>query len=155
MKSEPTIIHLYPHRSLSKRAFMLLMGCIALVSFVAGVAFLLVGAWPVFGFFGLDVLLIWWAFRHNFKDGEHLESITIDQTDLIVERHRPGKPKAIETFVRQWTRVELEVDEDRELIGKLFLVSKGLKTEIGSFLSPDDRQTLSRELRSALAVQRI
>ena len=25
--------------------------------------FLLAGAWPVFGFFGLDVLLVYWAFR--------------------------------------------------------------------------------------------
>jgi uncharacterized membrane protein len=37
------------------------MGCIAAVSFAAGIGFLLIGAWPVFGFFGLDVVLIWWA----------------------------------------------------------------------------------------------
>ena len=62
MKSEPTIIHLYPHRSLTRRGFTILMGSIALISFLAGIGFLLIGAWPVLGFFGLDVVLIWWAY---------------------------------------------------------------------------------------------
>ena len=43
------------------------MVAIGAVSFVAGVVFLLMGAWPVFGFFGLDVLLLYWAFRLNYR----------------------------------------------------------------------------------------
>jgi hypothetical protein len=38
--------------------------------FRRGLAFLLMGAWPVFGFFGLDVLAIYWAFRINFRRAE-------------------------------------------------------------------------------------
>lgn len=131
------------------------MGCIALVSFVAGVGFLVLGAWPVFGFFGLDVLLIWWALERNFRDGKARETITIKDGEIVLARHSPGKPDASQSFVRQWTRVELENDVERDLIGRLFLVSRGVKTEIGSFLSPDDRKSLSNALNGLLLSPRI
>ena len=57
---------LYPHRSLTPRGFLILMTFISAVSFIAGMAFLLMGAWPVFGFFGLDVLLLYLAFNLDF-----------------------------------------------------------------------------------------
>jgi uncharacterized membrane protein len=155
VKTEPTIIHLYPHRSLSRRGFAILMGCIALVSFLAGLGFLMMGAWPVFGFFGLDVLLIWWALERNFRDGKARETITVNDSEVILARHKPGQPDATESFVRQWTRVELENDVERDLIGRLFLVSRGIRTEVGSFLSPDDRKSLSSALNGLLVSPRI
>ena len=62
---EPTLFSavLTPHRSLGRVGFLVLMALIGGISFVAGIVFLLIGAWPVFGFFGLDVLLLYWAFR--------------------------------------------------------------------------------------------
>ncbi len=155
MKSEPTIIHLYPHRSLTRRGFTILMGSIALVSFLAGIGFLMIGAWPVFGFFGLDVALIWWALKRNFRDGKAREVLTIDDLAIRLLRHVPGKPDAEHEFVRQWTRAELETDTGRDLIGRLFLVSRGARTEIGSFLSPDDRQTLWSALGGMVATARV
>ena len=155
MKSEPTSIHLYPHRSLTRRGFAVLMGAIALVSFLAGIGFLLIGAWPVVGFFGLDVVLIWWALKRNFRDGKAREILTIDELDIRLTRHMPGKPDAKYEFVRQWTRAELETDTDRDLIGRLFLVSRGARMEIGSFLSPDDRQSLWSALNGHVITSRI
>lgn len=131
------------------------MSCIALVSFLAGLGFLMLGAWPIFGFFGLDVILIWWALKRNFKDEKCRETITIAGSEIVVSRHHPGKSEANETFVRQWTRVELENDVERDLIGRLFLVSRGVKTEIGSFLSPDDRKSLGSALNGLLITPRI
>ena len=58
---------LTPHRSLNRTGFLVLMGFVSVISFAAGLAFLLMGAWPVLGFFGLDVLAIYWAFRVNFR----------------------------------------------------------------------------------------
>ena len=49
---------LTPHRSLNRTGFVVLMVFLSVVSFAAGLAFLLMGAWPVLGFFGLDVLAI-------------------------------------------------------------------------------------------------
>ena len=75
-----------PHRSLNRTGFLVLMAFLTAVSFAAGVAFLVMGAWPVFGFFGLDVLVIWWAFRVNFRRGNASEEITVTPWELRVRR---------------------------------------------------------------------
>src|SRR5438034_11270694 len=84
---------LTPHRSLNRTGFLVLMAFLTAVSFAAGVAFLLMGAWPVFGFFGLDVLVIYWAFRINFRRADAVEEISMTPSELRVRRvsHRgPG-----------------------------------------------------------------
>ena len=63
-------ITLYPYRSMNKLGFFILMFTLALISFVAGIMFILIGAWPVFCFFGLDVLLIYIFFKLNFRSGK-------------------------------------------------------------------------------------
>src|SRR3954462_10551519 len=77
---------LTPHRSLNRTGFVVLMAFVSLVSFGAGLAFLLMGAWPVFGFFGLDVLVIYWAFRINFRDAKASEEISVTLSELRVRR---------------------------------------------------------------------
>ena len=77
---------LTPHRSLNRTGFLVLMGFLSVISFAAGLAFLLMGAWPVFGFFGLDVLLIYWAFRVNFRRAGATEEISVTPFELRVRR---------------------------------------------------------------------
>src|SRR5712672_1226308 len=88
---EPTQPELFsalltPHRSLNRTGFVVLMAFIGAVSFAAGMAFLLMGAWPVFGFFGLDVLAIWWAFRIYFRHARAIEEIRVTPTELHLRR---------------------------------------------------------------------
>src|SRR5512143_1999634 len=85
---EPTIFSavLRPHRSLGRIGFMILIVVFGLVSFIAGVAFLLIGAWPVFGFFGLDVLLLYWAFKLNYRYAAEYEQVTVTPTQLKVRK---------------------------------------------------------------------
>ena len=66
---EPAIFSalITPHRSLGSTGFLMLMLLVGGISFVAGLVFVIAGAWPVMGFFGLDVLLIYWAFRVNYR----------------------------------------------------------------------------------------
>jgi uncharacterized membrane protein len=45
------------------------------ISFITGVLFLAAGAWPVLGFFGLDVLLVYIAFRLNYRSGRLYETL--------------------------------------------------------------------------------
>ena len=155
MKSPPVTIELYPYRSLSRKGFIILMSCIAAVSFIAGLAFLLMGAWPVFGFFGLDVALIWWAIRRNYRDAERQENICISDEEVVITRKQARKPDQTQTLVRAWAKVRLEEDVERELIGRLFLSSRGMVTEIGSFLAPDDRKSLATALNQILVRPRI
>src|SRR6202165_3041205 len=80
---------LTPHRSLNRTGFLVLMGFLSVVSFAAGLAFLLMGAWPVFGFFGLDVLVIYWAFRINFRHALASAEIRLTQSVLRLCRDCP------------------------------------------------------------------
>src|SRR3954452_6569497 len=77
---------LTPHRSLNRTGFLVLMAFLSVVSFAAGLAFLLMGAWPVFGFFGLDVLVVYWAFRINFRHAKASEEISVTPSELRVRR---------------------------------------------------------------------
>src|ERR1700761_1961221 len=77
---------LTPHRSLNRTGFLVLMAFVSVVSFAAGVAFLLMGAWPVFGFFGLDVLAIYTAFRIYFRRARASEEIRVTPSQIRVRR---------------------------------------------------------------------
>ncbi|MBC8037903.1 MAG: DUF2244 domain-containing protein [Rhizobiales bacterium] len=149
--SKTWAVTLTPHRSLGRRGYLIIIGAIALINFVTGLAFSLLGAWPAAGFLGLDVALVWWAFRANFADGRRSERIEVTPHELILERHAQGQDTQVNRFVRRWLRVELEVDRERDLIGGLYLSSLGMRTEIARFLSPHERKELAAALRSALA----
>src|SRR5215467_11112890 len=77
---------LTPHRSLNRTGFLLVMAFLSVISFAAGIAFLLMGAWPVLGFFGLDVLAIYWAFRINFRRARACEEVLVTPLELRLRR---------------------------------------------------------------------
>jgi len=148
---QPTLFsaRVTPHRSLNRTGFMVLMAFIGTVSFVAGIAFLLMGAWPVLGFFGLDVLVIYWAFRINFRSADATEDIVVTPSELRVRRvsHRG---RLIEwSFNPLW--VQLEQTGDPEFgIEHLYLVSRGRRVTIGHFLGPDEKASFAKALMAAL-----
>lgn len=146
---------LTPHRSLSRQGFIALMTVVIAINFAAGTIFTLMGAWPVAPFAGLDVLLIWYAFKRNYADARMAEHIEVTPHELILERFAQGKPTGNLRFVRPWVRVELDENQERELIGGLFLRSHGKRTEIGQFLAPEERKSLAHALNAALAKPRI
>ena len=141
---------LTPHRSLTRQGFIVLMAVIAALNLAIGLFFYIIGAWPVVGFMGLDVALIWWAFNKNFADARRAERIEITAHELVLERLSEKYPPRQQRFVRRWVRVELEEDRERELVGSLYLRFKGKRTEIASFLGAEERQAFARELQAAL-----
>ena len=150
-EAEPTLFSaiITPHRSLGGLGFFILMGVVSVVSFAAGMVFLLMGAWPVFGFFGLDVLLIYWAFRINYRRALAYEEVMVTHSELRVRKvsHR-GK-------VSEWTLnplwVRLDQDEHDEYgIERLFLVTQGRRLSIGGCLGPAEKASFARALRAAL-----
>ena len=146
---------LTPHRSLSREGYLTLMALVIAVNLVVAGMFVALGAWPIAGFAGLDVLLVWWAFRVNFADARKLERISITEHELVLERESERQPPQQQRFVRRWVRVELEEDRDRELIGSLLLVSGPTRIAVGEFLAPEERKTLAEALESALAIPHI
>jgi uncharacterized membrane protein len=149
---EPTIFSalLTPHRSLGSVGFLVLMAVFGGISFVAGMAFLMMGAWPVFGFFGLDVLLLYWAFRLNYRHAAAYEEVTMTPAALTVRKvsHRGA--------AREWVLNPLWVKLDKVVheefgIERLFLVSRGKQLAIASFLGPDEKASFAKALGNALA----
>ncbi len=143
-------VTLIPHRSLSREGFVILMSVIAGSNFAGGLFFYLIGAWPVVGFMGLDVALIWLAFRANFVDARRAEHIEITAHELVLERIAERRPPQVTRFMRRWVRVELEEDRERELIGPLYLRFHGKRTEIASFLGAHERLAFAKALQAAL-----
>ncbi len=138
-----------PHRSLSRGGFLALMGIITVVSFAAGIMFLMIGAWPVFAFFGLNALIIYWAFKVNFRRAAATEDIVVTPYEIRVRRvsHRG--------HVVEWTLnpmwVQLERKEDDEFgIEKLYLVSRGRRLSVGNFLCPEEKASFSKALLEAI-----
>ena len=91
------------------------------------------------GFMGLDVLLMWWAFRRNFADSERAERIIAEGDAVTLQRLSPQVQRRDIVFNRRWLKVELEHDEERELVGRLLLRSHGQSHEIAAFLGADER----------------
>src|ERR1700759_3133290 len=127
---------LTPHRSLNRTGFLVLMAFVSGVSFIAGMAFLLMGAWPVFGFFGLDVLAIYWAFRVNFRRARAYEEISVTPSELRLRRVSHRGHVSEWTLNPLWVRLD-QISHEEFGIERLYLVSRGRRMAVGSFLGPD------------------
>jgi uncharacterized membrane protein len=141
---------LTPHRSLGPKGFMVLMTAVCLVSFGTGLMFYLMGAWPVVGFMGLDVALIYIAFKLNYRAARLYETVDLTPEALTVTRVEPSGKAQSWSFNPYWVRLKLE---DR--IGQaseLSLASHGNRLVFASFLSDPEREDFAQALRAALSV---
>jgi uncharacterized membrane protein len=148
---EPTIFSatITPHRSLGNVGFMVLMLVFGGVSFISGMAFLLMGAWPVFGFFGLDVLLLYWAFRINYRHAAAYEEVSVTPTALRVRKVDHRGTARVWELNPLWVRLDQVVHEEFG-VERLFLVSRGKQLAIANFLGPDEKASFAQALGHAL-----
>jgi uncharacterized membrane protein len=144
-----------PHRSLSPLGFAILLTVVAVLNLTVGIFFWYLGAWPVVGFMGLDVALIWLAFRWSYRRARRHENLLVTATDLQLSRFAENRLIERLTFPRGFVHVDIEHDVDRELIGRLYLRSRGRAYEIGSFLGAHERLALAQALNRALAAPKI
>src|SRR5438045_4331843 len=122
---------LLPHRSLPSRNFHLLMGLLGLVSLAAGIGFVAVGAWPVIGFFGLDVALVYLAFRLNYRTARQSETIRLADDAFTVERVGVRGERRAWRFQPFWLQVILE--ERAGDANRLLVASHGRSLAVGDF----------------------
>lgn len=143
---------LRPHRSLGPRGFLLVMALMSTVCFAAGIAFTIAGAWPVLGFLGLDVLLVWFAFRMSYRTGRVRERIVIHRGDLTVMRRDVRGREQVWTFPSYWARSDVETsDRDGP---KLFVGSHDQRIRIGAFLTEEELHAFRNTLDKALQLSR-
>lgn len=143
---------LSPHRSLSMPGFVVLMVVVMGMAGVTSAMYLLVGAWPVLGFFGLDVALIAGAFLWSYRQGRLRELVRVSPDHLWVTRHHPSGREEHFTLSPAWARVEWSSGGDPR--APLLVRSHGRALVLGGFLSPEERADFAGALKEALATAR-
>ena len=141
-------ITLYPYRSLNKLGFFILMFILAFISFIAGIIFMLKGAWPVFGFFGLDVLLVYIFFKINFRSGKKKEILILTKNQLIIEFYNSKKISKTYYLDAHWLQIRLSKLKNE--MSKLKISSKNKSIIIGSFLRYQEKIDVVKSLKKAL-----
>lgn len=141
---------LVPYRSLTPRAFHLLIGCVGLTTFILSLPFFLMGAWPVAGFMGLDVLALYIAFRASFYSARAYETLNLTPLELEFAKISARGQRAEWRFNPFWVRLEQKTHAEFGT-ERVALVSRGQSVEVGSFLGPDQKAELARDLGRALA----
>ncbi len=139
---------LRPHRSLGPQGFLILMGLLSALSFVTGLAFTLMGAWPVFAFFGLDVALVYLAFKLSYRSGRAYELVELTPEILTLTRVDPvGRRQSID-FNPYWVHVELDEKPDGRT--DLQLALRQQRHSFGHCLNDDEKRDFASVLQSAL-----
>lgn len=139
-----------PHRSLGPQGFRVLMVLFCLTSIVASIPFVIMGFWPVAGFFGLDFLGLYIAFRISYRQGQAFELLELTPLRLLFRKVSEHGEAREWQFNPLWTRLDREVDDEFGL-QKLFLSSRGEQVVIARELSPPERETLAEALSRALS----
>ena len=145
------MITLWPYRSLSLRGFRIFIAVLASLMSLIGAGFYLLGAWPVVGFLGLEILIICYAFKWNYRTGQLVETVAItpQQVDITRTDWR-GRSKTI-CLNGAWIRAELDTKERK---CRLYLQQHAYKLEIGAFMPPAEKPPLAVALNKAFARQR-
>lgn len=140
---------LVPNQSLSPKAVALVMAGIGALSFISGLAFYAVGAWPVIGFFGLDLLGLYVAFRWINRQQRQQTRITITADTIRIHHFAADNSEKTAEIPSAFARVEL----DTPVTHNSWLRIEHGQTAwvIGRFLTPKERGSLAKTLRAALA----
>ncbi len=143
---------LYPHRSLTPSGYTLFFCLFCSFSLVISCYFFFLGAWPIVGFLGIDVLALYWAFRSSYKSAEIQERIQLTAQKLIVKRSRMEGEQQCWVFNPFW--VQVLIDRTPAFGGQLCFREKGYDLVIGSFLTSQERYKFANDLNDVLYQQR-
>lgn len=141
---------LRPHRSLGARGFAMLMGAFVMIWLTVGAVFVSAGAWPVFGFFGLDVLAIYLAFRANYRAARVREEVSLSRTSLDITKTAACGRAEAHTMNPFWARFRIDRHEEIGITG-MAVETRGHSVPLGGFLHPGAREDFATAFGRALA----
>ena len=146
-------VRLAPHRSLAARNVRLVVVLFSLVATVASVPFVVMGAWPVAGFMGLDVLLITVAFRANIRAARAYEHVVVTPLELLLAKVSARGLRREFRFHPAWVRLN-RVEHEEFGIQRLLLRSHGRSVEVAGFLGAEAKAQFAGRLTAALSEAR-
>jgi uncharacterized membrane protein len=139
-----------PHRSLGPSSIRIVLTLCCLATVISSIPFVALGFWPVAGFFGLDFLALYIAFRVNCRQSDSFEELVLTPIQLLIRRV-PHRGKVREwRFNPLWTRRAREEDDEFGL-QKLEVTSRGQSVVIARDLSPPEREDLADKFGRALS----
>jgi uncharacterized membrane protein len=144
---------LTPYRSLPPAGFVALMLVVGAAWFGTGVAFLLIGAWPILGIFGLDFALLWLAFHLSYRAGRAQEEVWLSREALVIRKVSPSGRASELRFNPCWARLEI-AEEPGEGVLRIDVCSREARVPVGAFLNPADRTSFARAFSAALSEAR-
>ena len=141
---------LTPYRSMTPRGCKRIIIAFFCVNLVVSLPFFIIGAWPVVGFMGLNVLALYIAFKVSFRSADAYETVKLTALELVFEKVTARGQREVWRFNPSWVRLEQEIHEEFGT-ERVALVSRGQSVEIGAFLGPEQKAALARDLARALA----
>ncbi len=141
---------IWPYRSLPPKDFAIVMGTLTSFSFIIGLGFFFAGAWPVVGFFGLELLVVWGAFKLNYRAARFRETVCTSTEEVIVQSQSPNGQRTQKSLSLHWLRVTLSPNTIPPLKSrqcqKVIMSSHGEHVEVGKYLHPAEKANLWRNI---------
>lgn len=141
---------LFPYRSLGPKGFRVLLLISGAVCLMYGMFFIATGAWPIGFFFGLDFALLYGAFWLNYRSGKAREEVIVSRTDVAIRKFAPSGRIVEHHFNPFWARFLVRRHDEIGILS-MQITGEGRRTDIGSFLNPDDRESFAKAFKRALA----
>ena len=142
-------VRIVPHRSLTPSSFRILMVVFALMATVSSLPFVVLGAWPVAGFMGLDIMVVYLAFRANFRAARAYEDIVLTPLELLLAKVTAKGARREWRFHPAWVRLDRQEHAEFGL-QRLSIISRGRGVEVASFLGADAKAVFASQLTNAL-----
>lgn len=139
---------IFPHRSLSKKGFAILMTIITFICLSGGLVFWFIGAWPVFGFLGLDIILVYLAFKMNYRSGDMYERLLIVSKKLKIFRSFASGKTQVWELNPYWAKAKI-IDITKNHC-QLLIESENKVVSIGSYLNDYDKRKLKDKIENSL-----
>lgn len=146
-EKEMITITMWPYRSLSIQGFRVIIGFFAIALTGLSLGFMMLGAWPVVGFLGLEIGIVWLAFRMNYRAGQLVEKVHISTSGVTIERTDWKGSSKQHTLDSPWVSAELFPPKAKRK--KLLLKMHAESFEIGAFLPPVEKPALAKALNDA------
>ena len=140
---------LTPNRSMGRKGVRAVVVLVAVLATIPGIIFFSLGAWPVVGFMGLDVLLIWWALSSHQRDGRRYEQVTLWPDQLELKQVDGTGRETLTRFNPYLVKLVIDRDYNERTTG-LHLRTRERDLVLGSFLNSDEKSSFAKAFGTAL-----
>ena len=137
-----------PHRSLSPRGVRRLIGAICAACGITALGFVALGAWPVAGFTGIEIVLAALLLRLNAAGARASEMVILDGAGLRIVRTDRRGGRTERCLPASWLAVRLQDRPGR--VPALLLTAHGQREEVGASLGEVEKRDLAAALQAAV-----